>query len=102
MADARLTKDDVEALLADLPGWTLSGEQLHRRFAFADFSTAIGFMVRVALACEQLDHHPNWYNVYNRVDVQLWTHNAGGVTALDLRLAQRMNEIAAKMGEGTN
>ena len=51
-------------------------------------------MVRVGLVCEKLNHHPNWYNVYNRVDVQLWTHSAGGLTGLDVRLAKAMNEIA--------
>ncbi len=99
MSDARLPKESVEAMLADLPGWELSNGQLHRRFVFDDFSRAIGFMMRTALVCEQLDHHPNWYNVYGRVDVQLWTHTAGGVTGLDVRLAQKMNEIAAQVGE---
>ena len=99
MNDARLSKESVESMLAELPGWELSNDQLHRRFVFNDFSCAIAFMMRTALVCEQLNHHPNWYNVYGRVDVQLWTHSAGGITGLDMRLAQQMNEIAAQVGE---
>ena len=98
-SDARLSPQQVDAMLADLPGWEVSNKQLHRRFVFPDFSHAIAFMMRTALVCEQLNHHPNWYNVYGRVDVQLWTHDAGGVTGLDIRMAQQMNEIAGQVGE---
>jgi 4a-hydroxytetrahydrobiopterin dehydratase len=82
--------------LAQLPGWAaVSGrEAVHRSFRFTDFKSAFGFMTQAALKAEQLDHHPEWSNVYNRVEVTLTTHDAGGVTALDLELAQYLDQIA--------
>ena len=65
-----------------------------RLFRFADFSEAFGFMTRIALVAEKLDHHPEWFNVYKTVDVTLSTHDAGGVTALDVKLAETMNRLA--------
>ena len=78
------------AALADLPGWEAArdGKAIFRSFRFKDFNAAFGFMTRVALAAEKLDHHPEWFNVYNRVDVTLTTHDAGDVTALDVKLAK--------------
>jgi len=87
----------AEAALAELPGWRAGQgerETLVRTYRFADFNSAFGFMARVALMAETLDHHPEWFNVYNRVDVTLTTHDAHGVTALDLKLARFMDEIA--------
>ena len=87
----------AEAALAELPGWRAGqGERdtLVRTYRFADFNSAFGFMARVALMAETLDHHPEWFNVYNRVDVTLTTHDAHGITALDLKLARFMDEIA--------
>ncbi|MFT4934010.1 MAG: 4a-hydroxytetrahydrobiopterin dehydratase [Pseudoalteromonas distincta] len=87
----------AEAALAQLPGWTAGpGERqtLVKTYRFEDFSAAFGFMARVALMAEKLDHHPEWFNVYNRVDVTLSTHDAGGVTELDLKLAQFMDQVA--------
>ncbi len=72
-------------------GWTIEAGKLHREFRFADFSQAFAFMTRAALLAEQMNHHPEWYNVYNRVRVDLTTHDAGGVTELDLRMAEAMN-----------
>jgi 4a-hydroxytetrahydrobiopterin dehydratase len=82
------------AALAGLPGWSsVEGrDAIRREFRFATFSAAFGWMTRVALAAEALDHHPEWFNVYNRVDVTLATHDADGVTELDVRLARIMNE----------
>jgi 4a-hydroxytetrahydrobiopterin dehydratase len=79
-----------EAALAGLAGWTFDGERngIARRFTFADFSAAFAFMTRVALAAEKADHHPEWSNVWNRVDILLSTHSEGGVTAKDIALAQ--------------
>lgn len=83
-----------EQILAAMPaGWTLVGGKLHREFRFADFSAAFGFMSRCALAAEAMNHHPEWFNVWNKVAVDLATHDAGGVTRLDLDLARKMNEI---------
>lgn len=81
------------ALAADLPDWTLDGEHLKRRFVFADFSQAWGFMNRVALLAEAQDHHPEWFNVYNRVDIALSTHDAGGLSARDVRLAKAIDAL---------
>ena len=86
----------VESALASLPGWGAAEgrDALTRTYRFADFNAAFGFMSRVALMAEKLDHHPEWSNVYNRVEVVLSTHDAGGVTALDVRLARFMDEAA--------
>ena len=88
------------AALLELPGWsTQSGrDAVTRRLRFADFSTAFGFMTRVALAAEAMDHHPDWTNVYNRVEITLTTHSAGGVTELDLEFARRIDAFAAAAG----
>lgn len=94
MADSRLEAAEVEARLAQLPGWQLRDGKLCRQFRFADFSEAFAFMTRSALAAEQLNHHPEWFNVYNRVDVALTTHDAAGITELDFRLASAMNRFA--------
>ena len=91
-----LTKEEIEARLGALPGWTLAGGALHREYRFADFSEAFGFMARAALEAQKLDHHPDWSNSYKKVDVTLSTHEAGGLTDLDVRLATAMNAIAGK------
>ena len=86
-------RHERDAALALLPGWSLrtDGAAISRTFAFADFSAAFGFMARVALAAERQGHHPDWSNVYRTVRVALHTHDAGGLTALDLELARAMN-----------
>jgi 4a-hydroxytetrahydrobiopterin dehydratase len=89
-----LSETDVKARLAAHPAWTIQGGRLHREFRFAGFSEAFGFMARVALAAEKLDHHPDWSNVFDRVVVSLHTHDAGGLTDLDFRLAAEMDRIA--------
>jgi 4a-hydroxytetrahydrobiopterin dehydratase len=78
-------------------GWRVAEgrDAISKSYKFADFSAAFAFMTRAALKAEQMDHHPEWFNVYNRVDITLATHDAGGVTALDVKLAQFMDEIAA-------
>ncbi len=84
------------AALARLPGWTAveGRDAIARTFRFADFNAAFGWMTRVALAAEKLDHHPEWFNVYNRVEVVLATHDADGVTELDVTLAGVMDMTA--------
>ena len=93
-AAEKLDAAEVRAALDRLEGWSLSGEKLHREFRFRDFVQAFGFMARVALVAESMEHHPEWSNVYGRVTVDLTTHDAGGVTRRDLELARRMNELA--------
>lgn len=91
----------VKAALAELPAWRAGEgdrETLVRTYRFADFNAAFGFMARVALMAEKLDHHPEWFNVYNRVDVTLTTHDADGVTELDLKLARFMDAVAGPQG----
>ena len=85
----RLGTAQVRARLTALPGWTLSddGLAITRQFKFADFQQAFAFMTHVALAAERADHHPEWSNVYNRVDMRLTTHDAGGLTESDFALA---------------
>ena len=84
------------AAVGDLTGWSVATgrDAIERTFVFKDFNAAFGFMTRVALVAEQLDHHPEWSNVYNRVNVLLSTHDASGVTALDVKLARFMDEAA--------
>ncbi len=89
-----LSTSEIEAALASMPGWSLTNGKLHRELRFPDFMHAFGFMAEAALHAEKLDHHPEWSNVYGRVVVDLVTHDAKGVTELDLELARRMSRIA--------
>jgi len=91
-----LSQTELAAALPSIPSWTVVGGKLHRVFRFPDFSAAFGFMVRSALAAEKLDHHPDWSNVYDRVEVDLATHDAGGITQLDLELAREMDRLAGR------
>ncbi len=93
MARQKLDPETAMKALAGLEGWKLSdnGGSIHRRFVFRDFSEAFAFMTRSALAAEKLNHHPDWSNVYKTVDVTLSTHDAGGLTELDFKLAEAMN-----------
>lgn len=84
----------VEQALVGLPGWKLANGRLKWERKFADFSQAFGFMTRVALAAEKLDHHPDWRNVWATVSIELWTHDVNGLTANDLHLASLISEIA--------
>ena len=92
----RPTRIGAEAALARLPGWSAveGRDALAKTFRFKDFNAAFGWMTRVALAAEKLDHHPEWFNVYNRVEVVLATHDAEGVTELDVTLAKLMDAAA--------
>ncbi len=92
----RLTGTARSTALAQLPAWREAEgrDAVTRAFQFADFKQAMGFMVRVALKAEQMNHHPEWFNVYNRVEVTLATHDAGGLTALDIELATFMDTAA--------
>ena len=95
MTIAKMNADAVAEQLADLCGWTLAreGAAIRREFTFVDFSEAWGFMARVALLAEAQDHHPDWSNVFNRVHITLTSHDAGGLTARDVRLARAIDDI---------
>jgi 4a-hydroxytetrahydrobiopterin dehydratase len=90
MSVPRLSQADLDALLAELPGWTLreDGKAITRTFKFADFNQAFGFMTRVALHADKHDHHPEWFNVYNRVEMTLTTHDADGLSQRDADMAR--------------
>ena len=92
----KLTGAARAAALAKVAGWSeVEGrDAITRKFTFRDFNEAFGFMARAALVAEKLDHHPEWFNVYNRVEVTLSTHDAGGVTERDVKLAEAMNRLA--------
>jgi len=92
----KLTAEARKAALGKLSQWSeVSGrDAITRKFVFKDFNEAFGFMTRAALAAEKMDHHPEWFNVYKTVDVTLSTHDAGGVTELDIKLAETMNRLA--------
>ncbi len=88
-----MTEEEIAGLAVSVPGWSVHGGQLRRTFRFGGFGAAWAFMSRVALLAEQQDHHPDWCNGYDRVDIALTTHDAGGLTARDVRLAQAINAI---------
>jgi 4a-hydroxytetrahydrobiopterin dehydratase len=92
----KLSGETRASALSRLKGWSEAGgrDAISKKFVFADFSEAFGFMTRAALIAEKLDHHPEWFNVYKTVDVTLSTHDAGGVTDLDIKLAEAMDKLA--------
>lgn len=90
----RLNETELNDALRELDGWELKEGKLHRAFRFASFVQAFGFMTRVALLAEKADHHPEWFNVYNQVTIDLTTHDAGGISALDVELARKINDVA--------
>jgi 4a-hydroxytetrahydrobiopterin dehydratase len=98
---SRPQKIGADAALKDLPKWAMAPgdrDAICRTFRFPDFTAAFAWMTRMALTAEKLDHHPEWFNVYNRVDVTLTTHDADGVTELDVRLAKAMDSAAKTAG----
>jgi 4a-hydroxytetrahydrobiopterin dehydratase len=93
MKRERLSSEDIAQRLPQLAGWSEVSGKLRRELHFADFVQAFGFMTRAALVAERMNHHPEWSNVYDRVVVELTTHDVGGITELDFELAKRMNEL---------
>jgi 4a-hydroxytetrahydrobiopterin dehydratase len=94
----KLERSAINQLLGELKGWVLddSASSISKTFKFASFVEAFGFMAESALAAEKLNHHPEWFNVYSRVEVKLNTHDAGGLTELDFKLAKAMEKAAAR------
>ena len=93
MSVSTLDPQALEQALAELPDWSLDQGKLYRHFVFGTFIEAFGFMSQVALLAETLNHHPEWSNVYNRVDIHLTTHDAGGISQRDVDLARRIDAL---------
>ena len=94
MAITKLTDAEINAQLEGISDWTVENEKLHKEFQFDSFVGAFGFMARVALIAESMNHHPEWFNVYNRVTVDLATHDAGGISTLDFELAKKIDALS--------
>src|SRR5258707_14661380 len=92
----KLSAAEITVALSKLPDWKLVDGKLHRQYEFADFVAAFQFMAGAALVAQGMDHHPEWFNVWNKVRIDLATHDAGGVTALDVKLARSMEELAGR------
>lgn len=90
----RLSQTDIDEELKNLPGWSVVNEKLHKQFQFDDFNKAFGFMTRAAMEIEKMNHHPEWSNVYNKIIIELTTHDAGGITKNDVNLAKILNSLA--------
>jgi len=89
----KLSPEEIEKAVSNLPGWSLLNQKLHRDYAFESFNAAFGFMTRAAMEIEKLNHHPEWNNVYNKLSVDLVTHDAGGITENDIKLAGILNSL---------
>ena len=94
---SKLSDDEIGSLLAGVPDWQLLGGKLHRELRFGSFVVAFGFMTSVALVAEAANHHPEWFNVYNRVVIDLTTHDVGGISQKDFALARAIDEIAGRL-----
>ena len=90
----RLSQTDIDEELKSLPGWSVVNEKLHKEFQFESFNQAFGFMARAAMEIEKMNHHPEWFNVYNKITIELTTHDAGGITKNDVNLAKILNSLA--------
>ena len=89
----KLSESNIEEKLKNLPGWSVKNDKLYKEFQFNDFNQAFGFMTRAAMEIEKMNHHPEWFNVYNRITVELTTHDAGGITDNDVNLARILNSL---------
>ena len=90
----RLSSEQISEELKNLSGWIVKDEKLHKDFEFEDFNQAFGFMTRAAMHIEKMNHHPEWFNVYNKLTIDLTTHDAGGITQNDINLAKILNSLA--------
>jgi len=89
----RLSQIDIDNELKNLPGWRIVNEKLHKEFLFESFNQAFGFMTRAAMEIEKMNHHPEWFNVYNKITIELTTHDMGGITKNDADLAKILNSL---------
>ena len=90
----KLSDDEIRKELTNLSGWSVVNGKLHKEFIFKDFIEAFGFMTTAALHIEKMNHHPEWFNVYNKIRVELVTHDAGGITSNDINLARTLNSLS--------
>ena len=90
----KLSQVEIDEELKNLPGWSVVNEKLHKEFQFDSFNQAFGFMTRAAMEIEKMNHHPEWFNVYNKITIDLTTHDAGGITKNDVNLAKILNSLA--------
>ncbi len=90
----KLTQSELEAEIGNLPGWSLDDEKLYKQFEFKNFIGAFAFMTKVAITAEKMNHHPEWFNVYNKVQIHLTTHEAGGISENDVNLARKIDTLA--------
>jgi 4a-hydroxytetrahydrobiopterin dehydratase len=93
-AREKLSESELNAQLAQLEGWSVESGKLHKAYQFDSFIDAFAFMTKAAIVAEKMDHHPEWFNVYNKVTVDLTTHDLGGISTFDVLLAQKMDELA--------
>ena len=93
MATEKLTHSEIEAHLEGVAGWSVEDGKLHKQFQFETFVEAFGFMTSLALIAEKMNHHPEWFNVYNRVTIDLMTHDVGGISDLDFQLAKEADKL---------
>ena len=89
----RLSPEEIDEEIKNLPGWSIVNEKLHREIQFDSFNQTFGFMTRAAMEIEKMNHHPEWFNVYNRLTIDLMTHDAGGITRNDINLARVLNSL---------
>jgi len=94
MTMAKLSDEQIRNELRNLPGWSVVNGKLHKEFIFKDFIEAFGFMATAALHIEKMNHHPEWFNVYNKIKIDLVTHDAGGITQNDVNLAKTLNSLS--------
>ena len=93
MGLTKLSQEQIKNEIKNMPGWTVVEGKLHKEFHFEDFNQAFGFMTRAAMHIEKMNHHPEWFNVYNKLIVDLTTHDAGGITENDIKLAKTLNSL---------
>jgi 4a-hydroxytetrahydrobiopterin dehydratase len=96
VAIPRLSDDEIQSALAQASGWTILEGKLHRELRFENFVQAFSFMTGVAIVAEKMDHHPEWFNVWNKVVIDLTTHDAGGLSARDFKLAEAIDALARR------
>ena len=97
MAAPKLTPEALKTAMRELPAWSIQHEKLHREYKFPDFAHAFGFMAAAAIEIDKRDHHPEWLNVYNRVTIDLTTHDSNGITQKDVDLARLLEQLSTKL-----